>query len=60
MTALSAATSVRYVSSEKSSCPGVSSKLMLYPSYWNCMTLDVTEMPRSCSICIQSEVAWRC
>ena len=57
ITALSAATSVRYVSSEKSSWPGVSSRLTWYPSYSNCMTLDVTEIPRSCSSFIQSDVA---
>src|SRR5690606_5417242 len=29
------------------------------PSYGNCITDDVTEMPRSFSSAIQSEVAWR-
>jgi hypothetical protein len=29
------------------------------PAYGNCMTLEVTEMPRCCSSAIQSEVAWR-
>jgi hypothetical protein len=33
--------------------------LTLRPSYSNCSTLDVTEMPRSCSSFIQSLVAWR-
>jgi hypothetical protein len=59
MTALSAAISVRYVSSEKSWWPGVSSRLIFRPSYSNWSTLEVTEMPRSCSSSIQSEVAWR-
>ncbi len=59
MSALSTAVSVRYVSSEKSSWPGVSSRLTVRPLYGNCMTDDVTEMPRSCSSCIQSERAWR-
>src|SRR5436190_7125589 len=29
------------------------------PSYGNCITDEVTEMPRSFSIAIQTEVAWR-
>src|SRR5207342_649746 len=29
------------------------------PSYGNCITEEVTEMPRSFSIAIQSEVSWR-
>ena len=29
------------------------------PAYGNCITELVTEMPRSCSSVIQSEVAWR-
>src|ERR1044071_7926617 len=29
------------------------------PSYGNCITDEVTEMPRCCSSAIQSEVAWR-
>src|SRR5699024_1145222 len=57
ITALSTAINVRYVSSEKSSCPGVSRILTLYPSKSNCMTELVTEIPRSCSTFIQSEVA---
>ena len=57
MTAASAATSTRYVSSEKSWCPGVSRMLIRYPSYTNCIAEEVTEMPRCFSISIQSEVA---
>ncbi len=57
--ALSTAVSVRYVSSEKSSWPGVSNKLISAPAYGNCITEDVIEMPRSCSSRIQSDVAWR-
>ena len=59
MTAASAAQSVRYVSSEKSWCPGVSRMLMWQPSYSNCITDEVTEIPRFFSISIQSDVAWR-
>ena len=59
ISAESTAVSVRYVSSEKSSWPGVSSRLTMRPSYGNCMTEEVTEMPRCCSSAIQSEVAWR-
>ena len=33
--------------------------LMQKPSYWNCITEEVTEMPRCFSISIQSEVAAR-
>ena len=33
--------------------------LMQKPSYWNCMTDDVTEMPRCFSISIQSDTAAR-
>ena len=57
MTAASAAQRVRYVSSEKSWCPGVSRILMWQPSNSNCITEDVTEIPRFFSISIQSEVA---
>ena len=32
---------------------------MIRPRYGNCITDDVTEMPRCCSRRIQSEVAWR-
>ncbi len=32
---------------------------MMRPSYGNCITELVTEMPRSFSSAIQSEVAWR-
>ena len=59
MTAASAAMSVRSVSSEKSAWPGVSSKLSICPLYSNCMALEVTEMPRSRSNAIQSEVTCR-
>src|SRR3546814_5896374 len=47
------------VSSEKSSCPGVSSRLKVIPSFSNVITDDVTEIPRCCSIFIQSERARR-
>ena len=57
MTAQSAAIRVRYVSSEKSSCPGVSKILIHFPSYSNCNTEEVTEIPLSFSISIQSETA---
>ena len=57
MTAQSAAISVRYVSSEKSSCPGVSRILIHFPSYSNCNTEEVTEIPLSFSISIQSDTA---
>ncbi len=60
ITAESTAVSVRYVSSEKSSWPGVSSRLNTTPSRSNVITLEVTEMPRCCSIFIQSERARRC
>ena len=59
ITALSTAVSVRYVSSEKSSWPGVSSRLKVTPPRSNVITLDVTEMPRACSIFIQSDRARR-
>src|SRR5690242_2339453 len=59
ISALSTAVSVRYVSSEKSSWPGVSSRLMIWPRNGNCMTDEVIEMPRCFSSAIQSEVAWR-
>src|ERR1700722_533124 len=39
----STAVSVRYVSSEKSSWPGVSSRLTMQSSKGNCMTDEVTE-----------------
>src|SRR5580704_1096937 len=55
ITAESTAVSVRYVSSEKSSCPGVSSRLNTRPSNSNVITEVTTEMPRSRSIFIQSE-----
>jgi hypothetical protein len=59
ITAESTAVSVRYVSSEKSSWPGVSSRLKVMPSFSNVITELVTEMPRCCSIFIQSERARR-
>ena len=59
MTAESTAVSVRYVSSEKSSWPGVSSRLKVIPCRSNVITDEVTEMPRCCSIFIQSERARR-
>src|SRR5450631_255699 len=55
----STAVSVRYVSSEKSSWPGVSRRLTMQLSNGNCITDEVTEMPRCCSSAIQSDVAWR-
>mmetsp|Transcript_20269 Transcript_20269/g.46783 ORF Transcript_20269/g.46783 Transcript_20269/m.46783 type:complete len:385 (-) Transcript_20269:62-1216(-) len=60
MTALSAAASVRYVSSLKSWWPGVSRMETTRPwySYWS--TVDEMEMPRCCSSSIKSEVARRC
>ena len=57
ITAESAAISVRYVSSEKSWCPGVSSILIQKFWYSNCNTLEVTEIPLSFSLSIQSETA---
>src|SRR5580704_13079842 len=55
ITAESTAVSVRYVSSEKSSWPGVSRKLNTRPPYSKVMTEVTTEIPRSRSIAIQSE-----
>ena len=57
ISAASTAVSTRYVSSEKSWWPGVSSRLMTKPRYSICITRAATEMPRSFSICIQSDVA---
>ncbi len=59
MSALSTAVRVRYVSSEKSSWPGVSSRLMICSRNGNCITEEVMEIPRCFSSAIQSEVAWR-
>ena len=59
MTALSTAERTRYVSSEKSACPGVSRRLKTTSSYSNWRAADVIEMPRSCSIVIQSETVER-
>jgi hypothetical protein len=42
-------------SSEKSSWPGVSSRLKTRPSFSKVITDVATEMPRSCSIFIQSD-----
>ena len=53
----SAATKVRKVSSEKSLWPGVSNKLYFIPSFSKRMTEEVTEIPRSFSMAIQSEAA---
>ena len=47
------------MSSEKSWWPGVSSRLIVWPAYSNCITELVTEMPRCFSTSIQSDVAWR-
>mmetsp|Transcript_4132 Transcript_4132/g.14265 ORF Transcript_4132/g.14265 Transcript_4132/m.14265 type:complete len:328 (-) Transcript_4132:2-985(-) len=60
ITALSAAASVRYVSSEKSWWPGVSSTLTCLPSYSYESTVLEMEMPRCCSSSMKSEVALRC
>ena len=57
ITALSAALTVRYVSSEKSAWPGVSSRFSVNPEYAKDSAVDEMEMPRCCSISIQSEVA---
>ena len=57
--AASTAVRTRYVSSEKSLWPGVSSKLMTWSRYTICITLDATEIPLCFSISIQSLVAWR-
>src|SRR6185437_13827155 len=59
ITAASTAVSTRYVSSEKSWWPGVSSRLIVCPAYSNCITELVTEMPRCFSTSIQSDVACR-
>ena len=55
----STAVKVRYVSSEKSACPGVSNRLINLLLYSNCITELVTEIPLSFSIFIQSDVACR-
>ena len=59
ITTASTAASTRYVSSEKSRWPGVSSRLSRWPRYWNWSAVDVIEMPRFCSISIQSHVVDR-
>jgi len=48
------------VSSEKSWCPGVSSRLIRKPWCSNCSTELVTEIPRCRSRSIQSEVTCLC
>jgi hypothetical protein len=45
MTALSAALTVRYVSSLKSACPGVSRRFSVKPSYSNDSAVDDIEIP---------------
>jgi hypothetical protein len=45
--------------SEKSRCPGVSSRLWTMPWCSKRSTVEVTEIPRVRSICIQSEVTAR-
>ena len=54
---LSTAVSVRYVSSAKSLCPGVSKMLIFRPSYSKPITDVATEIPRCFSISIKSDVA---
>ena len=57
ITALSAAVTVRYVSSLKSACPGVSRRFNVNPAYWKLSAVLDIEIPRCCSISIQSDVA---
>src|SRR5579883_2128520 len=57
ITAESTAVSVRYVSSEKSSWPGVSSRLNTQPACWNVITEVTTEMPRRRSPLARTEPA---
>src|SRR3546814_16156761 len=57
ISAESNAVSVRYVSSEKSSCPGVSSRLTIFSLYGNCITEVVNEIPRCWLSALHSEVA---
>ena len=59
ITAESTAARVRKVSSEKSAWPGVSTRFSAFASCSNCSTEEVTEIPRSCSIFIQSEMVRR-
>ncbi len=59
MMAASTAVSTRYVSSEKSRWPGVSSRLMRKPSYSKLSTVELMEIPRLRSSSIQSEVVAR-
>ena len=59
MITASTAAKTRYVSSEKSLWPGVSSKLNTWSRYGNCNTVDEIEIPRSRSSAIQSEVEAR-
>ena len=56
ITALSTEVSMRYVSSPKSLCPGVSIIEITFPEYSNCITDDVTDIPLCFSISIQSDV----
>ena len=59
MTTASTPASTRYVSSEKSRWPGVSSRLMTWSRYGNWSTVELIEMPRWRSSSIQSDVAER-
>ncbi len=59
MTAASTADSTRKVSSEKSAWPGVSTRLITLSRYSNWMAALVTEIPRACSIAIQSDTVPR-
>jgi hypothetical protein len=59
MTAASTAESTRKVSSEKSAWPGVSTRLITLSRYSNWIAALVTEMPRACSIAIQSDTVPR-
>ena len=47
------------MSSEKSEWPGVSTRLITWSSYANCSAAEVIEIPRACSISIQSETVFR-
>ena len=59
ITAASTAASTRSVSSEKSLCPGVSSRLNTTPPCSKRSTVEETEIPRRCSSSIQSDLAAR-
>ena len=56
-TAPSSTRSERSTSTVKSTCPGVSMMLMVWPSQLVVVAADVMVMPRSCSCSIQSMVA---